>query len=108
MLDVLHLVAFSDCSDKNDTMTEGVEGCSDDPLTSLQSDVASSGPSSESQQQSESRAEVSTLCISSSAAATDDDIDKIITSEWHAGECKSMLRTNVYLTCILYACTYLL
>lgn len=74
-----------DCSNKNDTMTEGAEGCSDDPLTSFQSDVASGGPSSESQQP-ESQAEVSTLCISSG----DDDIDKTIAGEWHRGECISM------------------
>lgn len=66
-------------------MTEGAEGCSDDPLASLQLDVASGGPSSESQQP-ESQAEVSTLCISSA----DNDIDKIIAGEWHGGECKSM------------------
>lgn len=72
-------------SNKNDTMTEGAEGCSDDPLASLQLDVASGGPSSESQQP-ESQAEVSTLCISSA----DNDIDKIIAGEWHGGECKSM------------------
>ncbi|XP_026813704.1 uncharacterized protein LOC113554175 isoform X4 [Rhopalosiphum maidis] len=71
-------------SDKNDTMTEGAEGCSDDPLASLQLDVASGGPSSESQQP-ESQAEVSTLCISSA----DNDIDKIIAGEWHGGECKT-------------------
>lgn len=67
-------------------MTEGAEGCSDDPLASLQLDVASGGPSTENQQP-ESQAEVSTLCISS---ADDDDIDKIIAGEWHGGECKSM------------------
>lgn len=67
-------------------MTEGAEGCSDDPLAySFQLDVASGGPSSESQQP-ESQAEVSTLCIPSA----DDDIDKIIAGEWHGGECKSM------------------
>lgn len=74
-----------DHSDKNETMTEGAEGCSDDPLASLQLDVASGGPSSKSQGP-ESQAEVSTLCISSA----DDDIDKIIAGEWHGGECKSM------------------
>lgn len=66
-------------------MTEGAEGCSDDPLATFDLDVASGGPSSESQQP-ESQAEVSTLCIS----LADDDIDKIIAGEWHEGECKSM------------------
>jgi len=66
-------------------MTEGAEGGSDDPLASLQLDVASGGPSSESQQP-ESQAEVSTLCISTA----DNDIDQIIAGEWHGEECKSM------------------
>lgn len=73
-------------SNKDDTMTEGAEGCSsDDPLASLPLDVASGGSSSASQQP-ESQAEVSTLCIPSA----DNDIDKIIAGEWHGGECKSM------------------
>lgn len=72
-------------------MTEEA-GCSDDPLAySFQLDVASGGPSSESQQL-ESQAEVSTLCISSA----DDDIDKIIAGEWHGGECKSMYADYVW------------
>lgn len=80
-------------SNKDDTMTEGAEGCSDDPLASLQLDVATGGPSSESQQPL-SQAEVSTLCIPSA----DDDIDKIIAGEWHGGECKSM-----YAVCHVFA-----
>lgn len=72
-------------SNKDDTMTEGAEGCSDHPLASLQlQDVASGGPSSEGQQP-ESQAEVSALCVS----PADDDLDKIIAGEWHGGECKS-------------------
>lgn len=71
-------------SDKNDTMTEGAEGCSDDSLTSLKLDVASGGgPSSPDSQKPVSQAEVSALCISSA------DDEQIIAGEWHGGQCLS-------------------
>lgn len=67
-------------------MTKAVEGSStDDPLASLQLDVAAGGGPSTEIQQSESQAEVSTLFISTN----DDDINGIIAGVWHGRECTS-------------------